>query len=162
MPDTDSKIMIENVTSPGRTYRVDRAKYMAMREALMAVLPAEPPGMTVADARSNLLRHLPQNLFPGGDKAGWWLKAVQLDLEAKGTIGRTAKPVRLFRLPDRAARIAAGHRADRTTLDAADGPRAPPRGKSGTSFLGGSCLSMFGRLRTRSADRALDSRDTDF
>jgi hypothetical protein len=98
MPDTDSRITIENVTSPGRTYRVDRSKYMAMREALMAVLPSDPPGMTVSDARSALLRHLPQNLFPGGDKAGWWLKAVQLDLEAKGTIGRSARPVRLFRL----------------------------------------------------------------
>ena len=63
MPDTDSKMTIENVTSPGRTYSVDRAKYMAMRDALMAVLPSEPPGMTVADARSNLLRHLSQDLF---------------------------------------------------------------------------------------------------
>ena len=38
-------------------------------------------------------------LFPGGDKAGWGLKAVQLDQEAKGVIGRADKPpVRLRRL----------------------------------------------------------------
>jgi len=97
MADTDDKIMIENIASPGHTYRVNRAKYMAMHDALMQVLPAEPPGLTVAAAKEALLPHLSQALFPGGDKAGWWLKAVHLDLEAKGVIGRVPKPVRLFR-----------------------------------------------------------------
>jgi hypothetical protein len=97
MPDTSEKITIENVASPGHTYRVDRAKYEAMQEALMSILPAEPPGLTVAAAKDALLPHLSETLFPGGDKAGWWLKAVHLDLEAKGVIGRTPKPVRLYR-----------------------------------------------------------------
>lgn len=96
MPDTD-KISIENVASPGRTHRVDRAKYAAMREALTAILPGEPPGLTVAAAKAALLPHLDASLFPGGAKAGWWLKAVQLDLEAKGTIKRApGSPVRLY------------------------------------------------------------------
>ena len=98
MPDTDSKITIESATSPGHVQRVDRAKYMAVRDALIAVLPAEAPGITVAEAKAALLPRLPDELFPGGDKAGWWLKAVQLDLEAKGVIGRgPGKPVRLFK-----------------------------------------------------------------
>ncbi|HLV21959.1 MAG TPA: hypothetical protein VKZ49_13790 [Polyangiaceae bacterium] len=106
MSDTKQKekIEIENVVSPGRTYRVDRAKYLAMRDALVAVLPAQPPGMTVADAQAALLSRLPQDLFPGGAKAGWWLKAVQLDLEAKGVIGRSNKPVRLFKAPSARSR----------------------------------------------------------
>jgi hypothetical protein len=96
--DTDSKITIENVVSPGHIQRVDRAKYMAMHDALIAILPAEPPGLTVADAKAALLPRLSQELFPGGDKAGWWLKAVQLDQEAKGAIKRApGKPVRLYR-----------------------------------------------------------------
>ena len=38
-------------------------------------------------------------LFPGGEKAGWWLKATQLDAEAEGLIARGPKaPVRLHRL----------------------------------------------------------------
>jgi hypothetical protein len=74
---------------------------MAMRDALIAVLPADPPGITVAEAKAALLPRLPGDLFPGGDKAGWWLKAVQLDLEAEGVIGRgPAKPVQLFRSSD--------------------------------------------------------------
>jgi hypothetical protein len=77
---------------------VDRAKYEAMRDALLPVLPAEAPGLTVAEAKAALLPRLDQALFPGGDKAGWWLKAVQLDLEAKGVIARAkGSPVRLHR-----------------------------------------------------------------
>lgn len=98
MSESDDKIVIESITSPGRIERVNCAKYMAMRDALIPVLPAEPPGVTVAEAKGALLPALPDDLFPGGGKAGWWLKAVQLDLEAKGIIGRGAnKPVRLFR-----------------------------------------------------------------
>jgi hypothetical protein len=90
------KIAIENVMSPGSVTRVDKGKYEAMRSALMAVLPSAAPGLTVAEAKAKLLPLLPQDLFPGGDKAGWWLKAAQLDLEAKGKIEREAsKPLRL-------------------------------------------------------------------
>lgn len=94
----DDKIEIENINTPGRTERVDRTKYEAMREALVAVLPAEAPGLTVAEAKAELVPHLPADLFPGGAKAGWWLKAAQLDLEAKGVIMRAnTKPMRLYR-----------------------------------------------------------------
>lgn len=99
MSKTDDRIEIENYTSPGHVQRVDRAKYMAMRDALVAALPAGSPGITVADAKAALLPTLPEDLYPGGAKAGWWLKAVQLDLEAKGLIKRgTTSPVRLFRV----------------------------------------------------------------
>ncbi|MEO4042438.1 hypothetical protein AAFN47_12610 [Hoeflea sp. CAU 1731] len=94
----DDKIEVENPSTPGRTQRLDRAKYEAMRKALLPVLPEAPPGIKVAEVKAALLPHLDQNLFPGGAKAGWWLKAVQLDLEAKGIITRAAgSPVRLYR-----------------------------------------------------------------
>lgn len=102
MSERDGRIEIENAVSPGHRQRVDRAKYTAMRDALLAVLPAAPPGLSVAEAKDALLPGLPDALFPGGAKAGWWLKAVQLDLEAKGTIERApGKPVRLFKRPPR-------------------------------------------------------------
>ena len=98
MPEADDRIAIESVTSPGRTERVDRAKYLAMRKVLLAALPAGSPGLTVAEAKAALLPVLSPDLFPGGAKAGWWLKAVQLDLEAKGLIARgPSRPVRLYR-----------------------------------------------------------------
>jgi hypothetical protein len=96
MSANDDKIEIENFTSPNSRYRVDRAKYEAMRDALLAVLPKASPGLTVAEAKAALLPRIPDTLFPGGDKAGWWLKAAQLDLEAKGIILReNTKPLRL-------------------------------------------------------------------
>lgn len=102
MSERDGRIEIENAVSPGHRQRVDRAKYTAMRDALLAVLPAAPPGLSVAKAKDALLPGLPEALFPGGAKAGWWLKAVQLDLEAKGRIERApGKPVRLFKRPPR-------------------------------------------------------------
>ena len=97
MADPSDRIEIQSITSPDHVQRVDRAKYTAMRDALLGILPVGPPGLTVAEAKTALLPRLNENLFPDGAKAGWWLKAVQLDLEAKGAIARAAgKPVRLF------------------------------------------------------------------
>jgi hypothetical protein len=97
----DDKITVENVNSPDRTTRLDRAKYEAMRKALLTILPTEAPGMKVAEAKAALLPHLDQDLFPEGTKAGWWLKAVQLDLEAKRVIARAeGSPVRLYFVAD--------------------------------------------------------------
>ena len=95
---SSEKIEVENVTSPGKTYRVDAEKFLAMRAAVIKVLPAAPPGLTPAEIQKAVLPHLPQDLFPGGEKAGWWMKSAQLDLEAKGTVKRAAKPpVRLWK-----------------------------------------------------------------
>lgn len=94
----DDKIEIQNVTSPGHITNVRRDKYDEMRAALLCVLPNEAPGMSVADAKAAVLPRLSADLFPGGSTAGWWLKAVQLDLEAKGMLARTPKPVRLYRV----------------------------------------------------------------
>jgi hypothetical protein len=41
---------------------------------------------------------LSDTLFPQGETCGWWVKCVQLDLEAKGIIARTPAPVRLWRV----------------------------------------------------------------
>lgn len=96
MPNKADKIEIQNVISPGHVQRVDRAKYTAMKDALVSVLPSASPGLTVAEAKEALIPLLPSDLFPEGAKAGWWLKAVQLDLEAKGVVQReNTKPLRL-------------------------------------------------------------------
>lgn len=92
------KIEIENVGQPGKTYRVDAAKFAAVRSAVLAVLPDAAPGSTVADVIAAVKPKLPADLFPGGEKTGWWVKAVQLDLEAKKVIARTPSPVRLYKV----------------------------------------------------------------
>lgn len=89
------KIEIENVLSPGHVVRVDADKYDAMKRAFLRILPTTSPGLTAAEVGAAVLPHLPVDLFPQGAKAGWWKKAVQLDLEAKGVIAReNTKPLR--------------------------------------------------------------------
>jgi hypothetical protein len=92
-------IATENVLQPGKVYLRDAEKYNAMRRAMLKILPAKSPGLTVTDVQKAVLPLLPGNLFPGGATAGWWVKAVQLDLEAKNVIAReSTPPVRLRKI----------------------------------------------------------------
>lgn len=98
MSKSAAKIKIENVLQPGKTYSADPAKYEAMKKAVLAVLPGASPGLTVAEVQDRMLAHLPDDLFPDGAKSGWWMKAVQLDLEAKKVIQRErTSPIRLHK-----------------------------------------------------------------
>jgi hypothetical protein len=98
MRKNEEKITVENVNTPGRTTREDAAKYTAMRKALLSVLPSEKPGLTQAEMGQAVLPFLPDDLFPNGEKSMWWVKCVQLDLEAKGIVQRNVekKPTRWY------------------------------------------------------------------
>ena len=92
-------VRIGQVGQPGKTYRVDAAKFAEMRKAVLAVTPSEAPGLPPAQIIEAVKPHLSETLFPGGETAGWWVKCVQLDLEAKGLLKRAPKaPVRLHRV----------------------------------------------------------------
>lgn len=95
MPD---KTTIEIMNRDGTPTRVNGEKFAAMQAVLMAVLPDGPPGLTVAEAKAALMPYLDPVLFPGGETAGWWIKAVHLDHEARGLMLREkGSPVRLFK-----------------------------------------------------------------
>lgn len=83
-----SKVTVENVNTPGRTVQLDARRYEAARDTLLGVLPDANPGLTQAEMIDAVRAGLPADVFPGGEKAGWWTKAVQLDLEAKGRVIR--------------------------------------------------------------------------
>lgn len=85
---TNAKVELENVNHPGKVKFVDANMYLAMRQAMLKALSKAAPGLREAELRGRVLPHLPEELFPGGAKAGWWTKAVQLDLEAKGIVQR--------------------------------------------------------------------------
>jgi hypothetical protein len=94
----DDTVVVRNVNAPGREHRVNRAKYEAMKKALLAALPAEAPGLTQQEMFDAVVPHLPEELFPGGQKSSWWAKTVQLDLEAQGSVVREkTKPLRWHR-----------------------------------------------------------------
>ena len=94
----EGRITVQNVNVPGWTREVHADMYVAMRRAMLKILPARPPGLTQTEIRKAVVTHLPQALFPSGAKADWWSKLVQLDLEAKGRLRRElTKPLRWHR-----------------------------------------------------------------
>ena len=96
---TADKVTLQNLNHPGSAKQVDRAMYEAMKQAFLKVLPKSAPGLTFDELAQAVLPHLPDNLYPGGAKAGWYTKAVQMDLEAKRIIARAkTRPLRLHKV----------------------------------------------------------------
>ena len=92
------KVAVENINIPGSVHNVEAAPYTAMRAAMLRVIPDQAPGLTQDEIRVAILPYLPEDLFPGGAKSGWWAKTVQLDLEAKGILLREkTRPLRWHR-----------------------------------------------------------------
>ena len=89
-------VEVRNVNHPDYRGRVNAAKYHAMKAALQAGM-AGSDGMTQAQMKEAAKPHLPHDLFPEGKASFWWSKTVQLDLEARGEMGRTdTKPLKFF------------------------------------------------------------------
>ena len=93
------KVMLQNPNHPGYAKQVDAPMYQAMKQAFLNVLPKTAPGLTYDELSAAVLPHLPDKLYPGGAKAGWYTKAVQMDLEARGVIAREkTRPLRLHKV----------------------------------------------------------------
>lgn len=94
-PKTDGPTVIvrtPNVAGAGRP--VDAAKYAAMREVLLKVMPRKAPGFTQSAMMAAVLKAAPKDVFPK-TTSYWWAKCVQLDLETKGELAREkTTPVR--------------------------------------------------------------------
>lgn len=90
----EGKIEVRNINHPGKTKSVDAKKYMEIRQAILKVLPTEPPGLNHAQLIKEIEPLISEELFPKGEKLGWWSKTVQLDLESRGFMTRlNTKPI---------------------------------------------------------------------
>ena len=86
------EIEVENINAPDHKVKLNAVKYGAMHDAMIAVMTTEP--MSYAAIKQCVMPLLPQDHFPDGATAGWWIKSVQLDLEAKGVLIRhNTKPL---------------------------------------------------------------------
>ncbi len=92
---TSAKVEVRSLFSKSYRANVDAAKYNAMKAALLAVLPAKGPGLTQSEMFAAVRRKVSTTQFPGTTHM-WWVKCVQLDLEARGRLKREAdaKPLR--------------------------------------------------------------------
>jgi hypothetical protein len=92
---SEDMVTVENLDTSGKTTQLNTVKYHAVRDAMLRILAKDAPSLTFAEIKFAALTHLPENMFPGGEKLDCWKKAVQLDFEAKGVIKRaTTKPLR--------------------------------------------------------------------
>lgn len=92
------KVLMENPNSPDRPVRVDADKYNAMREAILAVLPAAAPGLTVAEVKARRRPLLPEALFPGGSTAG--VASIKISRQ-RAVRGTPRRPLRATGTPRR-------------------------------------------------------------
>jgi hypothetical protein len=94
-----SKVKVATPNVPGFSKTLNADKYDAAKSALLKILPRKLPGLSQREMFDAAKPHLSAALFPAGAKAEWWLKSVQLDLEAKGLVIRDkkAKPLRWHR-----------------------------------------------------------------
>ena len=93
MSDTGEARNVNHLACQGR---VNSAKYNAMKAAMRAGMTGSD-GMTQAEIKEAAKPHLPQDLFQAGKAAGWRSKTVQLDLAARGEMGRTkTKPLKFY------------------------------------------------------------------
>lgn len=68
MSESNEQIEIEGIISRYHVQRVNKAKFIAMPDVLLPILPPEALGMPVAKAKVALLSNLSQELFPGRRK----------------------------------------------------------------------------------------------
>ena len=68
--------------------RIERAKYDGMRAALLAVVPAEEPGVPFQGLADRVRQQLPADVYTAGVSVSWYLITVKLDLEARGVLRR--------------------------------------------------------------------------
>jgi len=95
MPDKTVKIEVFNINIPGRSSYVQRDKYEEVKRVLKSYMPKESPGLTQDELSSLVIEHVSEAVFDDRRKAGWWMKTVQLDLEARQVVVREkTKPVR--------------------------------------------------------------------
>lgn len=98
-----------NVNLPGHREKLNKQKYQIIKEAMLKVIPTKKEnenGLTVNTVIEEVYSMIKttkdfEKMFPKGlGSVMWYVKAVQLDLEARNIIARLPKvsPLRLVKL----------------------------------------------------------------
>jgi hypothetical protein len=96
----DDRIRLRHPDPTKKTARIARGAYDVARRTVLAVVPADEPGITLNAYLADVASRLPK--AKGWDpslSAGWYAMAMKLDLEARGELKRINKrpPQRLVR-----------------------------------------------------------------
>ena len=81
---------------------MEKAKYDAMRRALLKAIPRTKSGVRFGDLGDLVVDHLDEGAFPKGKSVLWYVTTVKQDLEARGEIEQVPgqSPQHLRRMQD--------------------------------------------------------------
>jgi len=96
----DDRIQLRHPDPSKRNARIGRDAYAVARRTVLALVPAQEPGITLDAYLAAMKSRLPE--ARGWDRslsAGWYAMAMKLDLEARGELRRVNRkpPQRLVR-----------------------------------------------------------------
>lgn len=83
MTGKDDMIEVFNINKPGQSSFVRKDKYEEVKRVLRALMPDTSPGLTQDEMAILVIQNVSGTVFEDNTKAGWWMKTVQLDLEAR-------------------------------------------------------------------------------
>ena len=81
-----------------------REEYGAAEVALLAVLSEATRPLSYEELIGQVRQRVPDRLFPGGERLSWYVKSVQLELEAVGRVERVGGTPLRWRMPSGATR----------------------------------------------------------
>ena len=94
------RIQLRHPDPTKKTASIARDAYDVARRTVLAIVPADEPGITLNDYLNEVATRLPAaNGWDGSLSASWYAMALKLDLEARGELKRINRkpPQRLVR-----------------------------------------------------------------
>ena len=98
---TEAQKVLCHTPTPGKKpTRIDAWKYNLIREAILAILPADETGVVFMELPELIEAQLSEEDKSRLGSVGWYTTTVKLDLEVKGEIARIpgSKPQRLVKI----------------------------------------------------------------
>lgn len=83
MTGKEDKVEVFNINKPGQSSFVQKDKYEEVKRVLKSMMPDRSPGLTQDEMAKLVIENVSTTVFEDRNRAGWWMKTVQLDLEAR-------------------------------------------------------------------------------
>lgn len=93
MPKSITEKIVECRTPEGRTFRVERWYYDAVRSALLEILPEPGVSIEMFELQKRVAEHMDVITRENVESLSWLVAWVRLDLEQEGLLTRDAAAV---------------------------------------------------------------------
>lgn len=90
-PRDDARMLCRTPTPGKQPVSIPAWKYRVVREALLTIVPATPPGIAAKALPDRVAAVLPRDLFARLGSVSWHVTTVRLNMEVDGELQRVAK-----------------------------------------------------------------------